>query len=203
MYLRISDFNKEGITNTVVKNYNIIELNGNRYDAVTGALIGPQPITEQPVVQTRDTGSKKSSVKRGGTVDGIIAPAKKRTGHTRTIFTPLPVQPAPTLQSVAQKKTVTHTPKPLSPHKPEHSKTLMRHIVHKPKIVPTKPLKIQVPTDLTPYKPTAMTVKPKLSSELYRYQPCCACTTHSAQWSDRSFSPPTPHEFTGKQSKTN
>jgi hypothetical protein len=145
----------------VAKNYNIIELNGNRYDAVTGARLNSHAAaTKQHLPAARSVKPKAPSMQRGHAVDGFLSP-KQHGAHGGVNLASIPVKPVP---KPASKHTV-HPLKPLEPHKPEHSKTLMRHALHAPKIVPNKPLKVQAPTDLVKHQPAVLTVKPKLSSE--------------------------------------
>lgn len=154
---------KEGNARIVAKNYNIIELNGNRYDAITGVLLDPHttaPKRHGSSASAHKAAPSTSVMRRGNgtTVDGIIS-------HAITTLTPIPVKPIPKLGTAGAKGGMAHPSKPLTPHKPEHSKTLMRHAVHVPKIVPKKPLKIQAPTDLVKHQPAVLTVKPKRSSD--------------------------------------
>lgn len=135
----------------MAKTNNFIDLNGKRYDALTGAFLGTgtQPsVSVKPAIVPRVAG-------RGTVMDGVV---------------PMAVKSAPQHMNVAAhtlKPTVKHHVKPIAPHKPEHAKTLRRDIVKQPTITPQKPLKAHAPTDVVAQqKPAALTVTPKLSSEL-------------------------------------
>lgn len=152
----------------MAKKTNIIELNGHRYDAVTGVRVQTQRSHVAPkAIPEQSKQIKAPSMRRGSVVDGIMAPHKgphqNRTNSAITLA-PIPVHPAPPVNGLP-KKAITHPLKPINPHQPEHSKTLMRHTVHKPTVKPDKPLKAQVPTDLVKHQPAVLAAKPKLSSD--------------------------------------
>jgi hypothetical protein len=92
----------------------VVELNGKKYDAVTGKELAPAtPKTSQPTV---------SHVKHKGTnMDGFVRAPQAQTIHPATAHHPKPKATAP---------------KQHSPHhaarKPQGTKTLMRHVVAKP-----------------------------------------------------------------------
>jgi hypothetical protein len=146
---------------TVTKTNNIIELNGKRYDAVTGVFVGAVDASVNVTTpKAPEHTAKSNKPRRGVVVDGIIKPGT----HSKTNMASIPVRPAPDIQ--APKKSVAHPLKPIAAHKPEHSKTLMRHAVKAPKIDAKKHMKAYAPTDLIKKQPSVLTVKPKLSSEL-------------------------------------
>lgn len=91
-------------------------------------------------------------------MDGIVG--KPTGGFTK--LTAMPVKPAPPNHATAHH---VHTPKPLMPHQPQHSQTLMRRALKQPTIKPARPLHAQAPTDLTKFQPKVLSVKPKLSSD--------------------------------------
>lgn len=135
---------------------NIIELNGKRYDAVTGAFLG-------------DTkGGQPHRPSNGRAVDGFI-----RTKRPAAQTTPVkPAAPAPaktvvtTPSKTVKKPGVNRTRvKPLQPHTPEHAKTLMRRAVHKPHTNIKPAIKPQAPTELmaAPLKSITTPLEKKLS----------------------------------------
>jgi hypothetical protein len=136
----------------VAKTNNIIELNGKRFDAATGAFLG---------MQTPPTGVPK-----------VVKPASlPRTGQRGTVMDSVMTQPASSAADKihhmpVQKPTTLRTVKPLAPHKPEHTKTLMRHAVKQPITKPKTAVKLQAPTDLVKKQPAVMSVAPKFSSEV-------------------------------------
>jgi hypothetical protein len=137
----------------VAKTNNFIELNGKRYDALTGAFLGTG---RQAAVTARPASTPKATAARGTVMDGVV---------------PMAVQAAPQHQPASAriatpKPTIKHHVKPLTPHQPEHAKTLRRDVVKQPVIKPQKPLKAHMPTDVVKHKPGVLTVTPKLSSDV-------------------------------------
>ena len=110
----------------MTKKINILELNGKRYDADTGSLLGDAD-SHAP--------HAAASPKR---IDGLIAPPKKTPGVTHAASAAKPAHHQPVLHEVRERtKPVTadvrRTPGPHTPaHQPEPSKTLMRHAVNAP-----------------------------------------------------------------------
>lgn len=136
----------------MAKTNNFIELNGKRYDAVTGAFLG---VGSQPSPTAKPLASyMKASPNRGKVMDGVV-PSK--AAHAAV---------AHALKPLAPKPVVAHHIKPIAHHKPQSAKTLRRDIVKPPAIKPQKPLKLQQPTDLVQHKPGELTVVPKLSSDV-------------------------------------
>lgn len=137
---------------SVAKTNNFIELNGKRYDAVTGAFLG---VGLQPTSDAKPLASyMKASPNHGKVMDGIM-PSK--AAHAAVAHALKPAVPKPV---------VTHLVKPIAHHKPQSAKTLRRDIVKLPIIKPQKPLKLQQPTDIMQHKPGVLTVVPKLSSDV-------------------------------------
>ncbi len=129
----------------MAKTNNFIELNGKRYDALTGSFLG----VGTQVVATKPTHAvPKATPHHGVFMDGV--------------------KPSKTAAVPAHKPVATHLhhSQPIAAHKPQHAKTLRRDIVKPPTIKPQKPLKVQTPTDIVQYKPGVLTVKPKLSSDI-------------------------------------
>lgn len=92
-----------------------IELNGKLYDATTGAIVEPD-VAPQPTVAKPAAPSKN-----GVTMDGFF-PAGGQASHTKT---------KPKAKSAHRATSPTAH---VASHKPERAHTLMRHVVHKPKV---------------------------------------------------------------------
>lgn len=137
----------------MAKTNNFIELNGKRYDAVTGAFLGVGTAHTDGVKQASYV--TKASPSRGMVMDGI-KPAKAVSAALVHAMKPV----------VAPKPTTAHHIQPIAHHKPQSAKTLRRDIVKPPTIKPQKPLKLQVPTDIVQHKPGVLSVMPKLSSDI-------------------------------------
>lgn len=102
-------------------NNNVIELNGKRYDAVTGKYLGASHTKPIPA---------KSPI--GRTMDGVVrTTARPNQNHIAQPSKPAAVTPRPSRE---------HKPLHAAAHRPQSTKTLMRHAVAKPKPV-AKPLK--------------------------------------------------------------
>lgn len=97
---------------------NVIELNGKRYDAVTGKYLGKGHA--KAGVAARNPSSSR-------TIDGVVRPTTR----------PHVTKPQATTRPKVARQ---HTPKHAAAHQPQHTKTLMRHAVSKPKPV-AKPIK--------------------------------------------------------------
>jgi hypothetical protein len=148
---------------------NVIELNGKRYDAITGAFLGKSNATPVPVAPVRHAPGK------GKVIDGFV----RRQGNN----TPLPKQAALTVHAskitpapkpkAASKPAVAKPAKATKPaptaklhhaghahaearkagtsvfaHQPQHAKTLMRSAVHKPQFEMKKAIKPQTPAEI-------------------------------------------------------
>ena len=130
----------------MAKTSNVIELNGKKYDALTGALLDISP------APSHSTYVKPLAVHAPahGSVDGIV---KGSAHHTARLAKP----------KITKKPTAAHTATSVAHHQPEHSKTLMRHAVKAPVITPKTPTKTVAPLQKT--LPATLAVKPKLSSD--------------------------------------
>lgn len=137
----------------MAKTNNFIELNGKRYDALTGAFLG----VGTQAVATKPTHVAPKAMPHHGVVMDGIKPSKSATAMQHVAAAPAAHKPV-----VAHK----HHSQPIAHHKPQHAKTLRRDVVTMPKITPQKPLKLQTPTDIVQRKPGVLTVKPKLSSNI-------------------------------------
>lgn len=139
---------------------NIIELNGKRYDALTGSLLGESSL---PAVQHT---AHEPVGHRGRFIDGFVkTPKRVSTNATQLHATKpapfIPVKPMPTPKSAPAKATRS-TVKHLSAHHPEHAKTLMRSAVAKPAFSKKPLIKTQAPAEVMA-KPAGALV-PKLSA---------------------------------------
>ena len=129
---------------------NIIEINGKRYDAVTGTFLGSAPHG------TSSTASKKAPVSRS--IDGF----SRSRSAVRTHAAPLHPSLSPAQQKQNAARTA-HSPAIHAvPHKPQQAKTLMRTAVKKPDIKSPAHIKAQTRTDILAKVP-AQVVAPKLS----------------------------------------
>lgn len=139
---------------------NFIEINGKRYDARSGALLGEgvkSAIQHQHVSH------------RGRVIDGFVKKPQAtnksiNTASTSTAFSPQ-VAPAHktavhkpkmqvkasgmSMEIVARRPDVKRAPAKVAPaHKPEKAKTLMRHVVKKPEFEMKKAIKTQAPSEI-------------------------------------------------------
>jgi hypothetical protein len=144
----------------------IIELNGKRYDALTGALLG----NSEPAV-AEVTAKRAKSARKGQFIDGIVSPAKARAFAPSAPKSPRAVtthyEPKPATYKVTQplpgKSAVKRSAaKIITPHQAEHPKTLMRSAVKKPQITIKPAIKTQTPAEIMA-KPTSAIV-PKNSA---------------------------------------
>ncbi|HVS58213.1 MAG TPA: hypothetical protein VHD60_00540 [Candidatus Saccharimonadales bacterium] len=136
---------------------NIIELNGKRYDAISGQFLGP---ASPHTVKSRRSSTGTSSL------DGVL-PSHHSAGSAT------PVKPHHSTPAQATHTAVQRAKKPVMDivrpgphhtqhHHTQHSKTLMRHAVHKPKPSIGRHLKVQTRTDVLVTQP-AFSIVPKLS----------------------------------------
>lgn len=124
------------------KSSNFIEINGKRYDAVSGALLGE---STAPVKPTRNV----------GVIDGFTRAPRQAVHRQATAAITRPHQ------VVAPKKA--HAPAPhISAHKPTAARTLMRSAVKKPDLKPADKIAVHAPADRA-LSPLKHTVQPKLS----------------------------------------
>lgn len=142
---------------------NVIELNGKTYDAGTGALLGESRVKATP----RAHGSGPH---HGRAIDGFV---RKRQG---TITAPTTtVKPSAAVKQTTAKvqhpKTgksfdMRRSPKAaVKAHAPEKPKTLMRHVVQKPKVHMKPAIKTTVPSEMMarPASDIAKPLEKKLS----------------------------------------
>jgi hypothetical protein len=138
---------------------NIIELNGKRYDAISGALLGDGHIKTAPAKRA------PAQAHRGRTIDGFMRSNKPGTLAPTVVK---PAQPAKTIaavqpdklhSSIGKNMDIHRVTKVVQPHKPERSKTLMRHAVNKPKTTPKPTIKTTAPTEMMA-RPVSTIAKP-------------------------------------------
>lgn len=124
---------------------NIIEINGKRYDAQNGTLLGKGSTGSTP---------KQALAHRGRVIDGFVKPSAQLTAYSGQV--------APSHNTVQSghsmpKAAAHHAKKAVRPvakkidigHKPQKAQTLMRHAVAKPAIHHKKSvLKIQAPSEV-------------------------------------------------------
>ncbi|HET8671240.1 MAG TPA: hypothetical protein VFM05_11600, partial [Candidatus Saccharimonadales bacterium] len=127
----------------------IIELNGKRYDAITGALLGESRIKATPTSRSKHHGRAIDGVFRGKHTS-IVAP---------TIVQPTPIAPAARPAPAKKTMDIRRMSQHVKAHQPEKAKTLMRHVVAKPKIERKPSIKMAVPSELMA-KPASDLAKP-------------------------------------------
>lgn len=139
---------------------NVIELNGKRYDAITGAFLGKSKAAVVPAAPSPISHKRKS-------VDGFVRPSASKPTSSPvhpSHHVAVKSQPNPSTHH-AQKPTPAkprhHAARPITAHQPEHAKTLMRHAVHKPKTSLKPAIKPQSPAELA--AAPVSTIAPKKS----------------------------------------
>jgi len=152
------------VLDTTNNTKNFIDINGKRYDAVTGSFLGAaQASPQRSAVQA-------SQAMRGGSIDGF-----RRVSRSTTALAPKQLQATPAArkpvsqaagQAVLAAKTAArkaHNPGiTTTPHAPQKATTLMRSAVKKPVIKSEAVIKAQTRTDLLAKVPL-QTVAPKIS----------------------------------------
>jgi hypothetical protein len=133
---------------------NIIELNGKKYDALTGSFLG-----EGSTTITKKTPSTPAG-HRGRFIDGFVKTPKQVSTNATQTAPFIPVKAHPT-KAQAKPKAKAHV-KHITAHQPEHAKTLMRSAVSKPNIAKKPLIKTQAPAEVM-VKP-AHAIAPKLSA---------------------------------------
>lgn len=151
------------------KNNNVIELNGKRYDAVTGQMLGHSHVSSA-LAPTR----KKHSA---GVIDGVLHHKPTASAAAKQKVATSAQKPSNAASSLSISGSKAHsisditTTKPalkrakarsITPRQPSHAKTLMRHAVKKPAHSFKRSLKVQTRTDILAKIP-ALEVAPKLS----------------------------------------
>lgn len=177
---------------------NVIELNGKRYDALTGAFMGKSDAPAAHTATPRRAGSS------GRVIDGFIRgaqPAKKKVTHhvpaaakaahavTRHAPKTSPSRKAiksisPALVKAAGKKAapaemhaevtavqhhaghqhIHEKAKDAARHQPEHAKTLMRSVVHKPEVQMKPAIRPQAPAEVAARPASSLMAKRSAAS---------------------------------------
>lgn len=144
---------------------NVIELNGKKYDATTGALLGESRIKAT-------TQARGSSPHHGRVIDGFV---RKRThavtAPTTTVKPSVPTAikqlgPKPPQPKTGKNFDMRRSSKAtLKAHAPEKPKTLMRHVVKKPNVQMKPAIKTTVPSEMMarPASDIAKPLEKKLS----------------------------------------
>jgi hypothetical protein len=123
---------------------NTIVLNGKRYDATTGKLLGP--VSSQALHPNKHHVHPTTHVRSADTLRHALKPVHPTTPHPKKVALRAQHTSAQSLQ----------------PRKPEPAKTLMRHVVKKPTHPQHPHLKKQYPVAL---KATDGVIQPKLSAK--------------------------------------
>lgn len=134
---------------------NIIEINGKRYDARKGTLLGDS---------VKSAIQYQHAAHQGRVIDGFVKPKSARPSAFSDTVAPttnaITTAPAPIIQSSTKRvmEPIKKSKKPVarkipatkvaSVHQPEKAKTLMRRAVHKPEVAMKKAIKTQVPSEI-------------------------------------------------------
>lgn len=135
---------------------NVIELNGKKYDALSGAFLGESRIKATPASRTHMS-------QRGRAIDGFIK--NKVPAQAPTVIKPTKPKVAPAKAHAAKKAAgknfdIQRGPKTtIKPHQPERPKTLMRHVVQKPKTALKPAIKTTAPSEVMA-RPKSTIAKP-------------------------------------------
>jgi hypothetical protein len=129
-----------------VEHSNIIELNGKRYDAITGEYLGKSRAKPVP-----------AKAPQGRVIDGVVRRSSK-------VAAPSPVPAAakavPHIPAHPAKKTKRHhKPHHARAHQPERAKTLMRHAVKKPQASLKPAIKPQSPAEVAAAPASSLATK--------------------------------------------
>lgn len=120
---------------------NIIEINGKRYDALSGALLGKGTTGSTP---------KQALSHRGRVIDGFVKPGAEITAFSSKVA-PNASHPAVPNHTQKPHKNITRSvgKQVDMSRKPQKAKTLMRHAVTKPVIAKKTAIKAHAPTEIT------------------------------------------------------
>jgi hypothetical protein len=128
----------------------VIEINGKRYDAITGKSLGKSHVIPRHIVE---------SYVQGKVIDGFVKPAPM----PKTPAQPKPAEAVKPAQSSPEKPaTARHhlTAGHARPHQPQRSKTLMRKITPKPEFSLKPAIKLQGPAEVAARPKSALMRKP-------------------------------------------
>jgi hypothetical protein len=139
------------VSDSVGKN-TTIEINGKRYDARTGSLLGEISAPRQTVATTARHTSR--------VVDGFIRPGKANTSVQQSSHAQVAIkqQPKPAGVASAQKRRSVSEIKPAQSHKPQRAQTLMRKTVKKPEATLKPAIKTQKPSEIAPAQKSTVAV---------------------------------------------
>jgi len=129
-----------------------IEINGKRYDARTGSLLGEISAPRQTVANTARHTSR--------VVDGCIHPSKANASVQQSSHALIAVkqQAKPASAAPAQKRRSVSEIKPAQSHKPQRAQTLMRKTVKKPEVTLKPAIKTQKPSEIAAAHKSAVAV---------------------------------------------
>jgi hypothetical protein len=147
---------------------NVIELNGKTYDATTGALLGESIIRATPAAR------KNRNPHHGRVIDGFVRKRQGTVTAPTTTVKPVPAAAVKMATPKAHSKTASagksfdmrRSPKAAAhAHAPEKPKTLMRHVVQKPKVQMKPAIKTTAPSEMMarPASDIAKPLEKKLS----------------------------------------
>jgi hypothetical protein len=119
---------------------NVIELNGNLYDALTGAYL--RSATQMPQTQQAQATQMVTPPPTAFPLDPSKVPAVPATDQAPTPVVHLPVAAVPTVVKAVHHRNGSAASH-IAAHKPQSTKTLMRHAVSAPKTKPRTPIKFQ------------------------------------------------------------
>lgn len=174
----------------------VIELNGKRYDAVTGAYLGkshviPKHITDRIVHGKAIDGFVRTpSAKKPVPTSAKPEPTIQTESTAENIIKPVPQKSRIIVRGSANK---THAQiNPLKPHRPQRSQTLARRHTKKPQFTPKPAVKkVRTPAEVMAKPQSAITLKRSVSSvDPIRKQRAASTSKHHAV---RRFTPPTIH----------
>lgn len=139
------------VSDSVGKN-TTIEINGKRYDARTGSLLGEISAPHKTVANTARHTSR--------VVDGFIHPSKANTSVQQSSHAQVVIkqQAKPASMVPAQKRRSVSEIKPAQSHKPQRAQTLMRKTVKKPNAALKPAIKTQKPSEIAPAQKSAVAV---------------------------------------------
>jgi hypothetical protein len=147
---------------------NVIELNGKKYDALTGALLGESRI--------KATSASRAAIPhRGQAIDGFVKHNSSQPAATiikpqtnvpqKPVATPRNSQPVTSGKNMDIRR-VASPKSTIKAHQPERPKTLMRHVVKKPQVAMKPSMKTATPSEVmaAPKSTIARPLEKKLSA---------------------------------------
>lgn len=127
----------------------VIELNGKRYDAITGAYLGKSHVVPEHI-RTHFAGGK--------VIDGFIRPAHPSAHRPKQAV--VTSAPAPAMKAEPSMAHKVHAPAGhLKAHRPERSKTLMLRATKKPEFSLKAAIRAQAPAEIMAKPASAIAVK--------------------------------------------